>query len=129
MVDHLRYTDHMLAAMALPFPDPRPYVQVADDIRAHIADGSLVPGEPIPSITTLRRVHGYSRDTISKGLRVLEAEGLLCRVRGLGYYVASEELAPLVEQPSRRGAAAAKARDHGGLRAASDSAVSWPRGS
>ena len=102
MVDHLRYTDRMLAAMALPFPDPRPYVQVADDIRAHIADGSLVPGEPIPSIATLCRVHGFNRSTVGKGLRLLEAEGLLYRVRGLGYYVASDSLAPLAERPPRR---------------------------
>jgi DNA-binding GntR family transcriptional regulator len=101
IVDHLRYIDSMLAATALPFPDPRPFVQVADDIRAHIGDGSLVPGEPIPSIAVLCRVHGYSRSTVSKGLRLLEAEGLLCRVRGLGYYVASESLAPLVERPLR----------------------------
>lgn len=65
-------------------------------------DGSLVPGEPVPSIAVLRRVHGYSRSTVGKGLRMLEAEGLLCRVRGLGYYVASESLAPLAERQLRR---------------------------
>jgi DNA-binding GntR family transcriptional regulator len=83
------------AAISLPYPDPRPYLRIAADIREHIADGSLVPGEPIPSITVLCRLHGYSRATVGKGLRVLEQEGLLCRIRGLGYYVASESLTPL----------------------------------
>jgi DNA-binding GntR family transcriptional regulator len=67
-------------------------MRVAAEVRDRVADGSLVPGEPIPSITAMSRQHGCSRTTVGKGLRVLEREGLLCRVRGLVYYVNSESL-------------------------------------
>ena len=41
----------------------------------------------MPSITTLVQEHGVARQTAAKGLRLLESEGLLYRVPGLGYYV------------------------------------------
>jgi DNA-binding GntR family transcriptional regulator len=42
----------------------------------------------VPSITTLVQEHGVAaRQTAAKGLRLLESEGLLYRVPGLGYYV------------------------------------------
>jgi GntR family transcriptional regulator len=85
--------------MAAIYPDPRPYMQIAAHIREHLTDGSLTPGTPIPTIADLRQQHGYSRATIGKGLRILENEGLLCRIRGLGYYVSSEALRPLVIPP------------------------------
>lgn len=51
-------------------------------------DGSLQPGMPVPSITTLSQKHGTARQTAAKALRLLEAEGLVTRIQGLGYYVA-----------------------------------------
>jgi DNA-binding transcriptional MocR family regulator len=81
------------------FSDPRKYLRIAEDLRAQIAGGTLAPGEPIPSITIMQDKYGISRQTIAKGLRILEREGLLCRVRGEGYYVPSESLAPLIVPP------------------------------
>jgi GntR family transcriptional regulator len=43
--------------------------------------------QPTPSITTLAQEHGIARQTAAKALRVLESEGLVYRVPGLGYYV------------------------------------------
>jgi DNA-binding GntR family transcriptional regulator len=68
--------------------DPRAYVRLANLLREQIANGSLRPGQPTPSITTLTQEHGIARQTAAKALRVLEAEGLVYRVPGLGYYVA-----------------------------------------
>jgi GntR family transcriptional regulator len=85
--------------MVMVFPDPRPYLRVASDLRAQITGGGLEPGQPIPTIAALQDKYGYGRQTIAKGLRVLEHEGLLCRVRGLGYHVPSRSLAPLVVPP------------------------------
>ena len=45
------------------------------------------PGQPVPSITTLTQDHGVARSTAAKALRLLESEGLVHRVPGLGYYV------------------------------------------
>ena len=45
----------------------------------------------MPSITTLTQEHGIARATAGKALRVLETEGLVYRVPGLGYYVTSQK--------------------------------------
>jgi GntR family transcriptional regulator len=64
-------------------------MRLAALIRDQIADQTLAPGAQIPSIATLRRQHGHSRQTVGKAMRVLEGEGLIYRVPGLGYYVSS----------------------------------------
>jgi GntR family transcriptional regulator len=68
-------------------PDPRAYVRIADEVRKQITGGKLASGMPVPSITTLCQQYGTARQTAAKALRLLEAEGLLTRVAGLGYYV------------------------------------------
>lgn len=67
--------------------DPRAYRRLAAMIRLEIRNGSLLPGEPAPSITALSHRHGHARQTCSKALRMLEDEGLVARFPGLGYYV------------------------------------------
>jgi DNA-binding GntR family transcriptional regulator len=69
--------------------DARKYVRLAAVIRSRILDGSLRPGESVPSISVLAAEHGWARQTCSKALRMLEAEGLVLRVRGIGYLVSS----------------------------------------
>jgi len=69
--------------------DPRAYVRLAARLRRQIQDGTLPPGGPVPSITTLTQEHGIARATAGKALRLLESEGLVYRVPGLGYYVTS----------------------------------------
>lgn len=72
--------------------DPRKYVRLAALLRGQINDGTLKPGNPLPSITTLSQQYGLARQTCAKALRMLEGEGLLTRVPGLGYYVVDLEL-------------------------------------
>jgi DNA-binding GntR family transcriptional regulator len=67
--------------------DPRAYVRLAAMLRRQIAEGTLAPGMPTPSITTLSQQYGHARQTCAKALRILEDEGLLTRIPGLGYYV------------------------------------------
>lgn len=64
-------------------------MRIAADIRRQIGDGTLQPGMPAPSISRLVQEHGVARITASHALRVLEEEGLVRRVPGLGYYVRS----------------------------------------
>jgi len=66
--------------------DPRRYMKIAGGI---------------PAITVLCQQYEYCRGTVARGLRILEQEGILCRVRGLGYYVSGNSLAPLVMPPRR----------------------------
>jgi len=68
-------------------PDPRAYMRLAALIREQIASGTLVPGGRVPSIAVLRRAHGHSRQTVGKAMRILESDGLIYPVPGLGYYV------------------------------------------
>ena len=68
-------------------PDPRAYMQLAALIRDQIASGILAPGGKLPSIAVLRRQHAHSRQTVGKAMRILEDEGLIYRVPGLGYYI------------------------------------------
>jgi GntR family transcriptional regulator len=70
--------------------DPRQYIRLAAYLREQIASGRLAPGSPVPSITVLCREHATSRRTAGKAMQVLEQEGLVFRVPGLGYFVREE---------------------------------------
>ena len=67
--------------------DPRAYVRMATILRQQIADGTLQPGGRTPSLTHLSHEYGHARLTCSKALRMLEDEGLVTRIPGLGYHV------------------------------------------
>ena len=74
-----------------PVPGRRTRGRTADWRRrpgSRSAAGLLSPGQPLPSITELAREHGHARVTCGKAYRLLEAEGLVTRYPGLGYYVA-----------------------------------------
>jgi GntR family transcriptional regulator len=75
----------VLAHMGLE--NPRAYMRLAPIVRRQIAEGALRPGQPAPSITRLSQEYGHARPTCGKALRILDAEGLLRRIPGLGYYV------------------------------------------
>jgi DNA-binding GntR family transcriptional regulator len=61
-------------------------MRIAAHVRALIESGTVLAGQPVPSITTLVQEFGVSRETAAHGLRVLEQEGLIVRYAGLGYY-------------------------------------------
>jgi DNA-binding GntR family transcriptional regulator len=56
--------------------DARPWVRLADDIRDQVKMGRLKPGARV-SINSLHRRHGYARQTVTKAVKLLEAEGLV----------------------------------------------------
>lgn len=68
------------------------YRQVADALRAEIADGVLGPGSDLPSERELRERFDASRNTVRQGLQVLVAEGLLVSAQGRAYQVRSQEV-------------------------------------
>ena len=67
--------------------DPRAYVRLAAMVRQQITDGTLEPGQPAPPVTRLSQKYGHARPTCGTALRMLESEGLLTRIPGLGYHV------------------------------------------
>jgi GntR family transcriptional regulator len=67
--------------------DPRAYIRLAAMVRRQITDGVLKPGQPAPPITRISQEYGHARLTCGKALRLLEHEGLVTRIPGLGYCV------------------------------------------
>lgn len=63
--------------------DARPgipkYAQVAETVRAQVAEGKLLPGQLAPSAAQLARNTGYAVPTCRKGLNRLVGDGVLVR--------------------------------------------------
>ncbi|MEV8476200.1 GntR family transcriptional regulator [Streptomyces sp. NPDC051173] len=55
---------------------------IADDIRAQIRDGSLRPGEVLPTSRELADHYGVTTRTVSAGIDVLKVEGLVVGEQG-----------------------------------------------
>lgn len=70
--------------------NPSPiYEQIASQIKAAIMDGSLAPGEQLPSIRGLANSLRVSVITTKRAYTDLEAQGLIETVQGRGSFVAS----------------------------------------
>lgn len=67
-----------------------PYRQIADHLRARIADGTISVGRRIPSLVELEQQFGVARDTLRKAVQVLKDEGLVETVNGMGVYVIAQ---------------------------------------
>lgn len=68
------------------------YLILANDLRARIESGTLVPGDRLPSETELASQYGFSRGTVIKAIELLVGEGLVNRRQGSGSYVSGRSL-------------------------------------
>lgn len=68
-------------------PDVPKHVQLANWLRARIADGTHPRGTRIPSEVTLVQETGLARDTVRKAVGLLVEGGEVYIVRGLGTFV------------------------------------------
>ncbi len=82
--------------------------RIAADLRARIAAGEFGPGERVPSTRELTRQWGVAMATATKALSLLQDEGLLRSVRGVGTVVAARPSAP---RPARRRGGPSPLRD------------------
>lgn len=57
-------------------------VQIADQLRAAIADGELRPGDRLPSEVQLAQEYGVGRGTVREAIRLLAAGNLVTSTRG-----------------------------------------------
>jgi GntR family transcriptional regulator len=64
-----------------------PYRQIADHLRARIANGTIPVGRRIPSLVEMEQEYSVARDTLRKAVGVLKEEGLVETVAGMGVYV------------------------------------------
>ncbi|RVX46246.1 regulatory GntR family protein [Nonomuraea polychroma] len=65
----------------------RVYTQIADRLREQIATGAFRPGEALPSEAALCEKFGVARNTVRRGLALLEGEGLVRTVPSKGRIV------------------------------------------
>jgi GntR family transcriptional regulator len=70
-----------------PASDRAVYKQIADHLRAAIAQGRLHEGDQLPSETQLMTHYGVARMTARNALRLLQDEGLITAEHGRGVYV------------------------------------------
>jgi DNA-binding GntR family transcriptional regulator len=82
--------------MKLIAPQPLVTTRAADEIRAAILDGSLLPGSRVRQEGLAAQL-GVSREPIRKALLVLEWEGLVCNVGNSGAIVAPLDLSLISE--------------------------------
>jgi GntR family transcriptional regulator len=71
------------------------YRQIQDQIRYGIANGSLSPGEQLPTVRALAVELSVNPNTVIKAYSELEREGVLTTEQGSGTFVASEPPAAL----------------------------------
>ena len=64
------------------------YRQIMDQVARLIAGGGLRPGDDLPSVRAVAAQHAVNPMTVSKAYSLLEAQGLVQRVRGQGMVVA-----------------------------------------
>ncbi|MEU1123022.1 TetR/AcrR family transcriptional regulator C-terminal domain-containing protein [Streptomyces sp. NPDC005899] len=79
-----------------------PYLRIAGDLRRRIVSGELAPGDRVPSTRRITREWGVAMATATKALAVLNQEGLVRAVPGVGTVVA-EHVRERGGTASRRG--------------------------
>lgn len=71
---------------------PNPiYRQIVDQVRRQIAGGQLPAGHALPSVRAVALEHAINPMTVSKAYSMLETEGLLERLRGVGMVTAKSK--------------------------------------
>ena len=74
-------------------PEPI-FRQIAEQLRRMIASRQLAPGELLPSVRDVAEFHAVNPMTVSRAYSLLEAEGLLERLRGKGMVVSNTHCRP-----------------------------------
>jgi DNA-binding GntR family transcriptional regulator len=65
--------------------------RIADEIRSKIESGELAPGDKLPSTSQLRAEYGVSAGVVRQAILVLQTQGLVEGVHGLGVFVSDRE--------------------------------------
>lgn len=64
------------------------YRQIVEQVRRMVASGQLAPGAALPSVRAVALHHAINPMTVSKAYSLLEEEGMLVRLRGVGMAIA-----------------------------------------
>lgn len=100
------------------------YLQIADALRERVRAGTYRAGAKLPSETELLEEFGVTRQTVRRGLAVLQQEGLTEASRGRGVFV--RELPPVLAVRNSRFSRAARRAGKGALAAEAEAlGVEW----
>ncbi|MYT32638.1 MULTISPECIES: TetR/AcrR family transcriptional regulator C-terminal domain-containing protein [unclassified Streptomyces] len=93
--------------------DP-PFRRIADEIGRRILDGTIAPGERVPSTRQIAREWGVALATATKALTTLRLEGLVEARPRVGTVAVAQDRTPAPERPSapRRRSPSPAAADH-----------------
>ena len=72
-------------------PETTGYAEIAEDLRRQIQDGTLQPGDTMPSFKKLVAQYGVAITTVNRAYRLLKREGLTVAKPGVGTVVASPD--------------------------------------
>src|ERR671933_2823003 len=91
--DEAAVADALIEALrTLRSDDPAPvYVQIERRIRMGVADGTLQPGDHLPSVRDLARDLGLSPNTVGRAYADLSREGVITARAGGGSEIAARE--------------------------------------
>ena len=68
------------------------YEQITRQVTIAVADGSLSPGEHVPSVRELANRLAVNPNTVVRAYRDLQAQGVLIPVRGTGLAIAADSV-------------------------------------
>jgi GntR family transcriptional regulator len=80
-----------MSAMSTTMAGEPIYMQIEFNLRSEITNGSLSPGQMLPSESMLMSKFNASRETVRKSLKELEHKGLIYARPGKGYFIAKPE--------------------------------------
>ncbi|MGH2649496.1 MAG: GntR family transcriptional regulator [Ginsengibacter sp.] len=69
------------------------YLQVIGSVTDAIKHQKLRKGDKIPSINEFSNEYFLSRDTVQKAYDILEKRGIICAIRGKGFYINRTDIA------------------------------------
>jgi GntR family transcriptional regulator len=102
----------MTMIVVLDPTDARPiYVQIMDEVRRAIAQGSLTVDEPLPSVRQLARDLRINPNTVSQAYRELERLGVVEGRPGHGTFVIRARVSAVQQRDLVRKVAARALRD------------------
>jgi GntR family transcriptional regulator len=76
------------------------FLQIADNLCRQILDGSLKPGDRVPSVRDLAAEFEVNRNTVMRTYSNLEEAGIFDNKRGIGFFIAENAL-ELVKEGER----------------------------
>jgi len=78
------------------------YLQVVEQVRQRMADGSLKKGDQLPTVRQLATELRINFNTIARAYRILDEERLISTQRGRGTYIWEEPSAEMLENLHQR---------------------------